>query len=295
MSDIDFTVYVSPKNSKDIYKDNTIQSFTNNINPPIILDTSFNWEIGLTSCLLGFEQLPFNTHINKSFRITIYTEYVIHIEENSEIKRDSNAVTINLPSHLFFNKKPEKIYQQIIEFTRSKWSKSTEFVQNFLGIHDGHIVLTLRTSKSIIKNGALKNLTLITMKLNKHMQKLLGLNESEYTLFKRDPNSSGIPQTIIGDKEIQIEQKEPSYIMIYTDIIQPSRFGNQFINILDIVPFGSSVSIDRKLNKITYKNLNKNIINDISIVIQDPTFNLMENESEDCVLALHFRRKKTFI
>ena len=45
------------------------------------------------------------------------------------------------------------------------------------------------------------------MKLNKHMQKLLGLNESEYTLFKRDPNSSGIPQTIIGDKEIQIEQK----------------------------------------------------------------------------------------
>lgn len=291
MSDIDFTVYVSPKNSKDIYKDNTIQTFTNNINPPIVLDTSFNWEIGLTSCLLGFEQLPFNTHINKNFKITIITENVIHIEENSEIKRDSNAVTVNLPSHLFFHKTPEKIYQHIVEFTRAKWNKSSEFVQNFLGVHDGHIVLTLRTTKTIINSGAFKNLTLITMKLNKNMQKLLGLNESEYTLFKRDSNSTGMPKTIIGNKQIKIEEKEPSYIMIYTDIIQPSRFGNQFINILDIVPFGTSTSIDRKLNKITYKNINKNIINDISILIQDPTFKLMENESEDCVLALHFRRK----
>ena len=82
--------------------------------------------------------------------------------------------------------------------------------------------------------------------------------------------------------------------MLYSDIIQPTRFGSQFINVLDIVPFGSSISIDRKLNKISYKTLNKNIINDISIIIQDPTFRIMENESQDCVLSLHFRKKKTF-
>ena len=30
MSDLDFTVYLSPRNSKEIYKENSIQSFTNN-------------------------------------------------------------------------------------------------------------------------------------------------------------------------------------------------------------------------------------------------------------------------
>ena len=31
MSDFEFTAYLSNRNSKDIYKDNTVQSFTNNI------------------------------------------------------------------------------------------------------------------------------------------------------------------------------------------------------------------------------------------------------------------------
>ena len=187
------------------------------------------------------------------------------------------------------------IYEYIIEYTRLQLNKPTSFVQNFIGIHQGHIVLTTRTSKSIINTGPLKDLILMTMRLNRNMQNLLGLNESEYTLFERNPTSSGIPKTLIGNKQINIENKEPNYIMIYTDIVQPSRFGSQFINILDIIPFDSSMSVDRKLNRITYKNINRNVINDISILIQDPTFKLMENESEDCVLALHFRRKNLLL
>ena len=113
--------------------------------------------------------------------------------------------------------------------------------------------------------------------------------------MKKNPNASGMPKTIIGNKRISLHAEEPTYIMIYSDIIQPSRFGSQFNNILDIVPFGTTISIDRKLNQISYKNLNKSIINDISILIQDPTFKLMENESENCVLSLHFRKKKPYI
>ena len=294
MSSYDFTVYLSNRN-KDIYKDNTVQSFTNNINPPIILDDSSTWEVALTSCLLGYEQLPFNTFIKKKFTIDITTSKIISIRDNSEFKRESNLTTIEFQSDLFFNKSPEKIYKDIIEFIRIKLNKSAAYVRNYISIHDGHIVLILRTSKSIISSGPFTNLTKLTMNLNKHMQQFLGLNDSKYTLFEVDTSSSGIPKTIISSKKISLKVEEPNYIMIYSDIIQPSRFGSQFINILDIVPFGTTISIDRKLNQISYKNLNKSIINDISILIQDPTFKLMENESENCVLSLHFRKKKPYI
>ena len=102
MSDFDFTVYLSNRNSKNIYKDNTVNSFTNNINPPIILDESYKWEVALTSCLLGYEHLPLNTFIKTKFTITITTEKFIYTRENSELKRDSNTVTVDFPSHLFF-------------------------------------------------------------------------------------------------------------------------------------------------------------------------------------------------
>ena len=295
MSDFDFTVYLSNRNSKDIYKDNTVTAFTNNINPPIILDDSYKWEVALTSCLLGYEPFPLNNYIKKSFKITITTDKVINIRENSALKRDIDTVTIDYPSHLFFNKTPEKIYKDIIEYIRLKINKAASYVRNFLGIHDDHIILTTRTSKTIMSSGPFTNLIKLTMDLNKNMQNLLGLNDSKYTLFEKNTNSSGIPKTIIGNKRISLHAEQPTYIMIYSDIIQPSRFGSQFINVLDIVPFGSSISIDRKLNKISYKNLNKNIINDISILIQDPTFNLMENESDDCMISIHFRKKKPFI
>ena len=108
MSDFDFTVYLSNRNSKNIYKDNTVTAFTNNINPPIILDDSYKWEVAFTSCLLGYESFPLNTYIKISFKMTITTDRVINIRENSELKRDSNTVTVDFPSHLFFNKTPEK-------------------------------------------------------------------------------------------------------------------------------------------------------------------------------------------
>ena len=84
----------------------------------------------------------------------------------------------------------------------------------------------------------------------------------------------------------------PNYIMVYSDIIEPSRFGQQFINLLDILPFDqNSFSLDRKLNNLCYKNINKNVINDISIVIQDPNFNIMKNFSQDCIVTIHFKKK----
>lgn len=292
MSDFEFTAYLSNRNSKDIYKDNTVQSFTNNINPPIVLDG--NWEVALVSCILGFEPLPVNNFLKKRFNITL-TLNTIKILENSEIKQNGITVDVDFSSHLFFHTTPEKIYKHIIEFTRLKLKKPSSFVEHFIGMHEGHIVLTLRTSKSIIKSGPFSNLSSLTINFNKNMQKILGLLDSDYTLYEADINLSGVPKILIGKKKISLHDEEPTYIMLYSDIIQPTRFGSQFINVLDIVPFGSSISIDRKLNKISYKTLNKNIINDISIIIQDPTFRIMENESQDCVLSLHFRKKKPFL
>ena len=149
----------------------------------------------------------------------------------------------------------------------------------------------------MVKHGNLKNTISMSIFMNKNMQNLLGFEDSEYKIFFIDPGKKdGKGKLIIGNTIIKLGISHPNYIMVYSDIIEPSRFGQQFINLLDILPFDqNNFSLDRKLNNLCYKNVNKNIINDISIIIQDPSFNIMENFSQDCIVTIHFREKKQYI
>ena len=122
------------------------------------------------------------------------------------------------------------------------------------------------------------------------------MEDSYYKLYSINPLSDGKGRLLIGNKPIQLGMIHPNYIMIYSDIIEPSRFGNQFINILDILPFdNNNFSLDRKLNNSCYKTANKDIINSISILIQDPNFDIIQNYFQDCIITIHFRKKKQYI
>ena len=118
------------------------------------------------------------------------------------------------------------------------------------------------------------------------------MDNQVYTVYEITPSINEILiNTIIGNKKISILPTPTPFIVIYTDIIEPVRYGSQNLQILDILPFGETRLHERKLNNLSYKTLSKNNIGDISIQIQNSSFKLLNNYSESIILCLHFRKK----
>ena len=293
-----FIVYLSNRNSKKIYEENSCSRFTNDIIPPIVFDTAYKWEVGLISCILPFKDFESNKIMNDIYTFSIQIEFFKTDVINSSLERTIKTYDLNLPAHLFIQKNPKEIYQILIKYLDQKTGSdyNQDFLTFFFGYHKSCFTLTIQNSKSMLRNGNLENVLSISLNINRNMQTLLGLEDSYYKLYGINPLSDGKGRLLIGNKPIQLGMIHPNYIMIYSDIIEPSRFGNQFINILDILPFdNNNFSLDRKLNKLCYKTVNKDIINSISIVIQDPNFNIMKNYSQDCIITIHFRKKNNIL
>ena len=81
------------------------------------------------------------------------------------------------------------------------------------------------------------------------------------------------------------------HIKIYTDIIKPVNFGNQNLQILDILAFGVSKNYERKTNELCYRKINSNDIKNISIIIHDSANKILENYTEHIIISLHFRKR----
>ena len=80
------------------------------------------------------------------------------------------------------------------------------------------------------------------------------------------------------------------YIYLYTDIIQPSNFGGQLVNILDC--FALQNGGNKGIHNSIYKGLNTHYIDQISIHITDQNgraINFAEESTLTC--ALHIRPK----
>ena len=80
------------------------------------------------------------------------------------------------------------------------------------------------------------------------------------------------------------------YIYLYTDIIQPSNFGGQLVNILDC--FSLQNGGNRGIHNSIYKPLNTSFIDQVSIIVTDqkarPIY-FVEDATVACVI--HIRPK----
>ena len=125
----------------------------------------------------------------------------------------------------------------------------------------------------------------IMVKMSYAMGKLLGFrSDVDYVIYadeyRRDMQAR---YTSLPSCGIQ-------YLYTYCDIIHPSRFGSQMVNILDCFTFQNGTN--KGIHNTIYKGLKTSFIDEISIKVTDQNgggINFIEGSSITCVL--HIRPK----
>ena len=138
----------------------------------------------------------------------------------------------------------------------------------------------------------MKDVLSLKINFNNDAKNLFGFDTDTFILFEVKEESA--LNKFVGNKKINLNISHPNFILVYTDIVTTTQYGSQQISLLDVLPFGESYSNDRKNNVISYKNLKSTTIIDISIILTDPSHNILQIYSEDCVICLHFRKKDIF-
>ena len=180
----------------------------------------------------------------------------------------------------------------------SELASRKDFLNSILNVYQGYLILTGRYNTAPKTMGSFKNIVSVVLVMNSNAQNLFGLESDAYNLYKVNPDVNNLVSTsrniikqIVANKKIGVEITPSPHIKIYTDIIKPVNYGNQNLNILDILPFGNSKSYERKINELCYRTLNSNDIKNISIIIHDSANRILENYTEQIILNLHFRKK----
>ena len=281
---MDFNVYLSNINSKQKYIDNTSSKFTNTLIPGIQLNPVTDWEVALKSCILPFH--GFNSKFLTERRMYTIAWVITETSRKRSIK-STHKVSIGISK--IFDSKPEAILKRFINESETETGKS--FFNYMLNVYEGFLVLTGRYDFPPKEVGAFKNVISIVMVLNDNAQHLFGLDMEAYNLYSVNSQPRNIITQIVGSRKIGPDLIPSPHIKIYTDIIKPVSFGDQNLQILDILPFNASNNHERKTNELCYRSINSNDIKDISIIIHDSTNKLLENYTEHVIINLHFRKK----
>ena len=281
---MDFNIFLSNINSIDKYIDNIPSKFTNDIVPGIQLNTSSDWEVALNSLILPFQ--GFNSKFlidRKLYQIA----WVITENGRNQTFKTTHKVTVAISD--IFESNPEQIFKKFIRESEITTGKS--FFNYILNVYNGFLIVTGRYDTAPKDNGAFKNIVSIVLILNDNTQNLFGLDSQAYNLYTVNSNARNLKKQFTGGKKIGLEVTPSPHIKIYSDIIKPVNFGNQNLQILDILPFGQSKNHERKINELCYRKVNTSDIKNISIIIHDSGNRILENYTEHVILSLHFRKR----
>ena len=275
--DEEFYIYLRSVENTGIYP-NIASSFTNVISP--VKNLSSEFEVGLQNII--FNPL-FNTISSKS------NEYTIKLYDE-KIKAAEDVV---LDVRLFTYKPSVNITGNT--FKDAIDSLNNDFMQylvykDLLDNQRGSIFAYNNSLKRVIFKNPFKNITStpsgfylggtsrrIRWEFSEKLGDLLGLITRS--------NKSIEPKFFTVNKIIQ-----PQSIFIYSDIVEPSTIGSQSTSILDIIP-GPLMYAKNSVGTI-YKNVNKKVIDDISIKLCDEKgVEVSFNENVVVTMILHFRPK----
>ena len=126
----------------------------------------------------------------------------------------------------------------------------------------------------------------INIRFSNELGQIFGFNSNSlYEIYNRK-----------GEHKIHKNPKTPSprcgldYIYLYSDIVQPSHFGGQLVNILDC--FSLQNGGNRGIHNSIYKPLNTRFLDQISIMVRDQSsrpISFVEDSTLTCVLHIRPR------
>ena len=279
------TVYLTSTGNRDIFPNNNPCEFVNCLSAPITLDPKYEYEIGLVSILYPNEYYGIvgNQYKNK---ITFYTKYrelpKIHTYSYT-IKNDILASDIERLLYCINNEIKLRLMVYFDVHYASVFSRGEIFYwdkyKRRVGVHYTGSCRSIETRRK----GDIEH---VTMAMGEGIADVLGFRtNSLYSIRGDDPETVSTISTTPINEKLGVD-----YMYLYTDVIQPSNFGSQLVNILDCFTLDNGGN--KGIHNTLYKPLKNSYIDQISIMISDQNgrkINFKEDSTLTCVL--HIRPK----
>ena len=268
----EFYVYVSSLGSSELYKNNTLPQFTNNIYPAIQLRG--DWSVGLVDCIYNdwFKIKRHDVQYSTGMSISYFDEKSELIaKEPVLLSPTANIIGTTMEDHIIeleVNFRNTLVRRRIIKDQGElfKYERGTNHIL-FLPLipHNGKGYEYSKASVEWFFAGHRGG-------------DLMGGKSMKY-----NTSDGGISEKIC------VMNDDLRYISIYSDIISRSFMGDTQVNILDVIPINTSHSFNRA--HIKYKKLLRTYIDSISIDLRDGvggSIPFKDGGSTMCIL--HFKR-----
>ena len=276
----DQTIYLNSTACADIFTNNKPAKFVNKLQSPIQLNANIEYEIGLVSILYPTEYYGLLAD-NTDYAINIFSEIKINSKEivtekysfipnknilAGDIRKLVQSLNKDLNNEL-------KIYygKNLNKYIHSKnlliWRED-----------DQHIELVYTQAKSNENSNVVK----ISLVFNTEIAQILGFrSDTQYQIFGLEKNLNNL-SLYPSSSNCGID-----FVHVYTDIVQPTPFGGQMVNILDCFAIQNNGS--KGIHNTIFKSLNTTLIEQISILITDQKgreIQFREFSSVTCILNI---------
>ena len=242
-------IYLTSNGSLDLYPHNNACNFTNNISPHISLDNNKEYEVGLASILFP-NRFYAILRDDDTYKLT-FTSTINGHEHRYQYTSSENILAGDMS--LILKTLNHDIYKKLAVYL-GNYNIDTFIKFKTLFSWNGNNVVLQRTTG--------QKLTL-AIQFSHNMGRVLGFrSDVQYTFHDANKSLEGIVSTLPASPVRGLD-----YVYIYTDIVQPTHFGGQLLNILDCFVFDGNHN--KGLNNLIYRPLNNTIITGVSIKLTD--------------------------
>ena len=279
----DHILYLTSSGNLTIFPDNRPSNFINRLSTPIVLENNIEYEVGLVSILYP-EQYYGILKNDDFYNMTLYTHQKGIDVSSLEIPFHQNVLAGNL------QKLVNAVNQNLIAYLKPYYQnkfKSLFGRGKFFQWNDNESKVEITNINRELSLSVIEGIEKIGLKINVGLARILGFNpDVEYSLYDNKKGNNTYHKSSINPSF----RCGVDYIYLYTDIIQPSNFGGQLVNILDC--FSLQNGGNRGIHNSIYKPLNTHFLDQISVKVRDQhgrPVSFVEESTLTCVI--HVRPK----
>ena len=276
------TIYLTSSANRNLFKKNTPACFTNRLASSIILDPKIEYEVGLISILYPDQYYAVSAD-NDDYNINVYTFKTGDVREKCVVKMKFDMLAGNI------KKIVKNVNNNLIQYLKTYYYEFFPHIfkdETIIRWNDDKERTEILFNRGDIKERGLGDITKINIRIKKALADILGFrNDTLYTIFSKLEDFGNTISPIPPSPKCGVD-----YIYLYTDIIHPTNFGGQLVNILDC--FSLENGGNKGIHNCIYKSINTNFIDEISIIITDQNGRAIRfREGSTLTCVLHIRPK----
>ena len=280
----DHILYLTSTGNLDIFPSNHPSNFINRLSTPIVLETNVEYEMGLVSILYPEEYYGILNR-KEDYSMTVFTDQGKTTGETVlSVPVTQNVLAGNLPKIIRILNNTLDLYLKPFYGGNYTALFSKYKIIRWNELEDKVEIKHLRRE---IDKKLVDNIEEIRLKMNKGLATILGFkSDVAYQIFNNKKGNLTHHQSSFNPSP----RCGVEYIYLYTDVIQPSNFGGQLVNILDC--FSLQNGGNRGIHNSIYKPLNTHFIDQISVKVRDQharPIHFVEGSTLTCVV--HIRPK----